>query len=41
MSLRAARNVSAGPHWPAGHTLRTNDLEKGPGRFTKGPIDLD
>ena len=26
MSLRAASNVSAGRHWPAGRTLRTNDL---------------
>jgi hypothetical protein len=28
MSLRAARNVSAGRHWPAGRTLRTNCLER-------------
>ena len=28
MSLRAARNDSAGRHWPAGRTLRTNALEE-------------
>ena len=27
MSLRAGRNVSAGLHWSAGRTLRTNGLE--------------
>jgi hypothetical protein len=27
MSLRAARNVFAGRHWPAGRTLRTNGLD--------------
>ena len=27
MSLRAARNDSAGRHWPAGRTLRTNALD--------------
>ena len=27
MSLRAARNVSAGRHWQAGRTLRANALE--------------
>ena len=30
MSLRAARNVSAGRHWPAGRTLRTNGLRDEP-----------
>jgi hypothetical protein len=33
MSLRAARNDSAGRRWPAGRTLRTNALQ-GQGEYT-------